>query len=186
MANRSKKVVLSTRIDGHLKAGLDLLAQSEDQTVVRVIERLVEDLLISSMVEVPFLKNGVKTTCSVMKVVDTLWTEDSFLFKIRIGSLGGIFTNNEVSFAANQILNNPDFAGEFDIYDGTDNLYENLGKPERDIRIDLEKAKEEWPYLSMYLAFLEKNKPMQPSYEEFKKLMNDIVKNAKSTPQPQP
>ena len=54
MANRSKKAVLSARVDPYLKAALELLAVSRNEKIVKILESCLENGMNDRIIANPF------------------------------------------------------------------------------------------------------------------------------------
>ncbi|UIP88639.1 hypothetical protein HU825_18585 [Pseudomonas phenolilytica] len=179
MANRSKKVVLSARVDPYLKAGIELLAASQRVKLVKLIEDFLEWGLESSKVDNPFGSRKNLPRISFLVVLEAIWTEDEVLFQLRAGALGGRIAGDDIFNAAFIVLSHETayFEGDFDVFGDLNGLTARMGlQPPAPLKVNLELVRQEWETIKAYVQFLAQNKPFQPSYEEYKTIMAKSVK----------
>ena len=175
MANRSKKAVLSARIDPYLKAGLEMLAASKDQKIVKLLEAFIQNGLERAIVVSPFhTPDYTPQKISFMDLLKAIWTEDEVLFKIRAGALGPEFAG-ETTWREARVATRCDyFKGDVDLY-GNLNGYEGKSAysvPEH-YSLNLDLIREEWPLIEGYVSFVQNNKPFEPSYDDYKRMRVD-------------
>ncbi|ROL66735.1 hypothetical protein BLX41_23065 [Pseudomonas protegens] len=171
MANRSKKVVLSARVDPYLKAALELLAASRKEKIVKVLETFIENGLQDLSVINPFLHEKPRTKISFMNVFVAIWTEDEVLYKVRAGALGPDYAGETLWRQAMVVVGHDYFKGDHDLYGGMNGLTEKWGyKADYNYSLNLELVRSEWSTIEDYVAFIENNKPFEPSYEDYKKM----------------
>ncbi|MDD2110645.1 hypothetical protein NP554_02360 [Pseudomonas asiatica] len=167
MANRSKKVVLSARIDGYLKAGLEMYAASREQKIVKVLETFLETGLDESYVDSPF--HDSKRTLQRITYLDMLkavWSEDEILFKVRAGALGRDYAGETAYRQAMTAI--ACFPGEVDLYGDLNGYIKQYGyESPRECLIDLERVRADWHLIEDYVAFLENNKPFEPTFGDY-------------------
>lgn len=171
MANRSKKVVLSARIEPYLKAALEMLAAAKNQKIVKLLETFLEVGLEATQVTSPF-HQGDGTKISYLSLFSAIWSEDEVLFKVRAGVLGPEYAG-EVIWRQAMVATNTYFQGDLDLYGDLNGLDGKAGYSaevcwQYDINIDL--IREEWPLIEEYVSFVENNKPFAPSYEDYKRM----------------
>ncbi|MGV8887714.1 MAG: hypothetical protein ACOH2P_06590 [Pseudomonas sp.] len=172
MANRSKKVVLSARVDPYLKAGLELLAASQNQKIVKLLETFLQNGLEDASVNSPFHAHADKREkISFMNLFKAIWTEDEVLFKVRAGALGPEYAGETTWREACVATGCDHFKGDVDLY-GNLNGYE--GKFAYSVpwsyELNIELIREEWPLIEGYVSFVENNKPFEPSYDDYKRM----------------
>ena len=169
MANRSKKVVLSARIDPYLKAALEMFAASQNKKIVKLLENFLENGLDAMDVDSPFLTQGNgNSKISFMSLFTAIWSEDEVLFKVRAGVLGPTYAGETMW---RQAMVATDFKGETDLYGDLNGYAGKFGYslPWKH-SLNLELIREEWPLIEGYVAFVENNKPFEPSYDDYKKM----------------
>lgn len=174
MANRSKKVMLSARVDPYLKVGLDLLAESRGIKMVKVLEAIIENGLSDATVKSD-LKSGVKSL-PFLTLLTAIWSEDEVLLRLRVGVLGPPFAG-ERSWRMSMVVTGSEyFRGDFDLFgdmNGMADTYEF--DPPRTQKLNLERAREEWSLVGEYVDFLESNKPIEPTYKQYKAMRVDAA-----------
>ncbi|WP_312974600.1 hypothetical protein [Stutzerimonas nitrititolerans] len=179
MANRSKKVVLSARVDPYLKAGIDLLAAAQRVKMVALMERFLEFGLEESQVENPFASKKNTPKISFLLVLQAIWTDDEVLFQLRAGALGAKISGDDIFDASFVVLSlEVDyFAGEDDIFGDLNGLTSRMGlAPVVPFKVNLPLVKEEWDSILAYVQFLKQNKPFQPTFDEYKTIMAKSLK----------
>lgn len=175
MANRSKKVVLSARIDPYLKAALEMFAASQNQKIVKLLETFLENGLDASEVDNPFpgSKNGGEKI-SFMSLFTAIWSDDEVLFKVRAGVLGPAYAGETTWREAMVVTGGDYFKGETDLYGDLNGQAEEFGySPPWKYSLNLDLIREEWPMVEGYVAFIENNKPFSPSYDDYKRMRVD-------------
>lgn len=172
MANRSKKVVLSVRVDPYLKAALELFASSQNEKIVKVLETCLENGLTDRDIRNPFKpRDEGQEKISFMIAFTAIWSENEVLYKLRAGTLGPDFAGEELSFISLLVMGHQYFDGDYDLFGDLNGASESFGfTPKRRPRVNLELVEQEWPVLEEYSRFLTNNKPFQPSFEDYKKM----------------
>lgn len=169
MANRSKKVVLSARVDPYLKAALELFATTRNQKIVKLLETFIEKGLSNIYVDDPLANE--KKDARYMDLFTAIWSEDEVVFKLRAGGFGMRFAGEKLWMIANVVLFDPYFAGGYKLYGDMNGMTARVGyKPPKDFSINLELVKGEWDLIVGYVDFLETNKPFTPSYDDYKRM----------------
>ncbi|MDX9677011.1 hypothetical protein [Pseudomonas zeae] len=166
MANRSKKVVLSTRIAPYLKSGLELCARARNMKIVETIEELIEHALMTNSIDSPFPdKNGVRGKASVLSVVEWLWNDDPIIYTLRLGFISDQLVDRETYVVCAETTT-ARFKGDFDLFEEPRKraTYQDVYKT---TALNIEKIREEWEDLCAYAKFVEANKPLKIDYEDF-------------------
>lgn len=177
MANRSKKVVLSARIAPYLKAALEMFAASQNEKIVKLMETFLESGLDEVNVVSPFhsdVKGGTKI--SFMTLFTAIWSEDEVVFKIRAGLLGPDYAGETMWRQAMVASGCERFKGVTDLYEDLNGWASRKGSgwvAPRPHFLNLEVIREEWPLIEDYVAFVENNKPFEPSYEDYKRMREE-------------
>lgn len=171
MANRSKKVVISARIEPRLKAALDLAASKLDEKIVTVLETFVEDGLNGIFVETNPFKGGLMpddSQINFMEVFDAIWDEDEVLFKLRAGAIGRAFCGERLFSEAQVVITSDEFKGDYDLF-GDLNGYTKIwgGKIDK-LFVNLERVREEWAQIEEFVTFRDNNDLTELSYDWFK------------------
>lgn len=170
MANRSKKVVLSARVDPYLKAALELLATSKNQKIVKLLEMFIEEGMDNTKIENPLKYDGKKV--DYMMVFQSIWTEDEVIYKLRAGALGSKFAGDELAKIATRVVDNNYFNGDYELFGDLNGMASKYGfAPPYPWKINIDLVKAEWDILNQYVSFLESNKPFSPSYDEYKNIL---------------
>lgn len=171
MANRSKKVVLSARVDPYLKAALELLAASRNEKIVKILESCLENGMNDRIITNPFKAPQKLEKISFMVAFTAIWSENETLYKLRAGTLGSDFAGEELSMVAMFINDDKYFDGEFDVFGDLNGSTEKFGfKPRIQPRVNLALVEKEWPIVEEYVRFLASNKPLQPGYADYKSM----------------
>jgi hypothetical protein len=172
MANRSKKVVLSARVDPYLKAALELFAASCNEKIVKILQTCVENGLSDQTVSNPIKRREKdKDEMSFMVAFTAIWSENEILYKLRAGSLGQDFAGEELATIAMFINGDTYFDGDFDVFGDMNGYSEAYGlKPYVQLMVNLPLVEDEWPIVEEYVKFLSNNKPFQPTYSDYKKM----------------
>tara|TARA_R110000822_G_scaffold173299_1_gene312891 strand:- start:1279 stop:1815 length:537 start_codon:yes stop_codon:yes gene_type:complete len=169
MANRSKKVVLSARVEPYLKAALELYAVSRNEKIVKVLERLIENGLADTLIPNPLARDARKG--SFMTVFRALWSEDEVIFHLRTGLLGAQFAGERMFAITETVIGNPYFKGDFDLIGDMNGM---AGQYDFELpyapAIDLALVKREWTLVCDYVDFLDNNKPFAPTYDDYKRM----------------
>ncbi|MGW8462465.1 hypothetical protein [Pseudomonas sp. CLCA07] len=170
MANRSKKVVLSARVDPYLKASLELAAAAKNQKIVKMLESILESGLDDLIIDNPFESETPKI--SFLFAFTAIWSESEALYKLRAGTLGPKFAGDDLAFAAFIIHSSNHFKGDFDLFGDLNGRINNANiKLSHKYMINLELLEAEWATVERYISFLAMNKPFEPSYEDFKRML---------------
>ncbi|CAM3693787.1 hypothetical protein SAMN05216475_0532 [Pseudomonas synxantha] len=172
MANRSKKVMLSARIEPYLKAGIELAAVAKNEKIVKLMEQFIEIGLEDLVVDNPF-KLMTLEKIDFMFVFKCIWSEDEPTLKLRAGGLGEGFAGSYLSRLAGWVLSDDYFKGEFDLYGDLNgvSLGEKSSAPNVKINIDL--VRSEWSMINSYYEFLDSNKPFHPAYSDYKRMVHE-------------
>lgn len=185
MANRSKKVVLSARIEPYLKDGLELYARLNKMKIVEALEQILEDAQTSHGVQNPFIKKGGhphKTATTIHGLISHIWSPDSAIYLLRRGYIGSHMCDEREYLMAVETMSKR-FSGGFDIYEEAKKKYAEYGHewimayP----LIDLEKVKAEWPYLQKWAEFAINSKPAVVDYSDYLRI---IAKGDPEAPKP--
>ncbi|CAI8856464.1 Phage protein [Pseudomonas jessenii] len=175
MANRSKKVVLSARIDPYLKAALELLAASRSEKIVKLLESFIENGLYDIEVTAPVVLNRANQgheKVSFMNLFTAIWSEDEVLYKVRAGVLGPQYAGETIWRQALVASVEDCFKGADDLYGDLNGLTKKLGfSISGCYKLNMDLIREEWPIIESYVAFVENNKPFEPSYTDYKKML---------------
>lgn len=167
MANRSKKAMLSARVDPYLKVGLDLLAESRGVKTVKVLETILENGLSDAMVRCD-LKPGEKLL-SFMLVLTAIWSDDEAILRLRAGELGPPVANERTWKISSVIREEGCFRGDDDLFGDMNGTAEKYGLvPPTCPKLNLDRVRSEWEMVGDYVDFLENNKPIEPTYEQYK------------------
>jgi hypothetical protein len=170
MANRSKKVVLSARIDPFLKSGIDVLSELTNEKIVKLLESFIESGLNDQVVKNPFSDAPGNKEISLMQLLQSLWTEDEVLHQLRLGLLSGLgvkCSNDELCAITAVVLENKRFKGECDLFDGVTTLSEEPESVRFRYMVDIGRVKDEWETLKTYSMFAKNNRPLTISYDQF-------------------
>lgn len=169
MANRSKKVMLSARIEPYLKSGIEMASAARNEKIVKLMERFIEIGLEDLTVDNPFKVTSLEKV-DFMFVFKSIWSDDEPTLKIRAGGLGESFAGEYLSRLAGWVLNDEYFKGDFDLYGDLNgvSIGEKASAPYKLVNIEL--IRNEWGMINSYYDFLESNKPFHPSYADFKRM----------------
>ncbi|MFV3305806.1 hypothetical protein ACNFBT_11050 [Pseudomonas sp. NY15181] len=168
MANRSKKVVLSARVEPYLKAALELYATSTNEKIVKVLERFIETCLSDAQIENPL--NGYKKGY-FMTIFTAIWSEDEVIFNLRAGLMGSKFSSDRLFHLAMTVVGDHRFKGDFDLFGDLNGMAERFEFVQPyEAKIDLGLVRSEWDVLVAYVDFLENNKPFCPTYDDYKRM----------------
>jgi len=172
MANRSKKAVLSARVDPYLKAALESLAVSRNEKIVKILESCLENGMNDRIIANPFKTPQKKLEkVSFMVAFAAIWSENETLYKLRAGTLGPDFAGEELSMVAMFINGDKYFDGEFDVFGDLNGSKDTFGfEPRMQPRVNLALVEREWPIVEEYVRFLSNNKPLQPGYADYKSM----------------
>lgn len=176
MANRSKKTVLSSRVEPYLKAGIEMAAVARNVKIVKLLEQFIEVGLDDLTIDNPFKVIKPEKT-SFLQILKCVWTDDEVLFKLRSGGLGPDFAGEELFFVHNVIMSEEYFRGDYDLYGDLNGLSKRYEYHPSKRLVDLDKIKDEWPLINTYCNFLATNRPLYLDYLEYKtKVSGAIVK----------
>ncbi|EJM77917.1 hypothetical protein [Pseudomonas sp. GM60] len=175
MANRSKKVVISARIDPQLKDALDIAASKLNKKIVKLLEELVEVGLAELTVQNPFRGGHLPDggDMNFMTVFEAVWDQDEVVFKLRAGTIGPDFCGETISRQAKVVIGSERFKGEYDLFGDLNGHTALWGGTYEKHYVNLELVKKEWPIIESYIAFLDSNQPLVVSYEDYKKMRGD-------------
>lgn len=180
MANRSKKVVLSARVDPYLKAALELLAASKNEKIVKTLEMFIENGLNDYYVKNPF-KDDEPTKTPFINVFTAIWVDDEVRYKLRAAMIGPHLAGETLWRQGLVVTTYDYFKGKEPLYGDLNGLGEKWGyKPDREYFLNFQLIRDEWPLIEEYVTFLENNKPFEPDYDDYKKMRNSA--NVKSAP----
>lgn len=175
MANRSKKAVLSARIDPFLKAGLELAATTQNEKIVALLESGIQGVLSTTAVDDPFGEKPDDKT-SFISLMKKIWSDDEVVYKLRVGGLGFKYAELETVDVATLVANSDYFKGDFKLFgDLTVNRLKVNYMP-KNISVDLELVRAEWETLHEYARFIQRNKSLEVNYQSFK----TMIKSSKS------
>lgn len=176
MANRSKKVVLSARVDPYLKDGLEIFARMKNKKIVETLEELIEGAVNDINIDNPFLyweKQVVphaSKRITLGRLMSLVWSPDETIFHLRLSRLGNEYFDEAGFLACAEAWDNKYFQGEDDVFEYTQNV---LGLPNplyrKTLNLDLIRA--EWDTLKSYASFLVANKPLIVTYEQYKAML---------------
>lgn len=173
MANRSKKVVLSARVDPYLKAALELMAASQKEKIVKLLETFIENGMNDWYIANPF-KDGEKAP--FLNVFTAIWTEDEVVYKLRAAVAGAQFAGETLWRQGLVVLSDDYFKGTEPLYGDLNGLEEKWKyKPDREYRLNFDLIRQEWPLIEEYVTFLENNKPFEPAFADYKKMRRDSL-----------
>ncbi|MCW8275557.1 hypothetical protein IMF27_07455 [Pseudomonas sp. PCH199] len=172
MANRSKKVVISARIDPQLKDALDIAASKQNEKIVKLLEEFVEIGLGTLTLPNPFREGKIRfgNEINFLEVFEAVWDPDEVLFKLRAGAIGPEFCGETLSRQAKVVIGSEYFKGEYDLFDDLNGHTQIWGGTYDKHYVNLELVKKEWPIIESYIAFLDNNQPLVVSYEDYKKM----------------
>ncbi|HCT7937619.1 TPA: hypothetical protein OT881_005845 [Pseudomonas aeruginosa] len=165
MANRSKKVVLSARIDPYLKAGIELAASSSREKIVAFLEYCIRNGMSSIAVNNPFVEADVKVPFEMF--FSSVWSDDEVLYKLRVGCLGPEYADRTLVEVGLIVVAEKHFAGDYDLYGDLNGNAAKLGYKAKRIMIDLEKVRMEWDVINEYAEFRIKNGRINVSYDKY-------------------
>lgn len=175
MANRSKKAVLSARIDPFLKAGLELAATTQNEKIVALLEYGIQGVLSTTVVDDPFGDKPDDKTSFIL-LMEKIWSEDEIVYKLRVGGLGFKYAELETVDVATLVSNDDYFKGDFKLFGDLKVNRSKVNYMPANISIDLELVREEWSTLNEYVKFIQRNKSLDVNYHSFK----TMIKNNKS------
>lgn len=170
MANRSKKVVLSARIDPFLKSGIDVLSELTNEKIVKLLESFIESGLNDQVVKNPFSDSPENKEISLMQLLQSVWSEDEILYQLRLGvlsKLGVKCSSDEVCVITATVLENKRFKGERDLFDGVTTLSKGPESVRFKYMVDIGRIMDEWETLKTYSVFSKNNRPLTISYDQF-------------------
>lgn len=171
MANRSKKVVISARIEPRLKAALDIAAGKLDEKIVTVLETFVEEGLNGIYVEKnPFWGGLMPSNSQInfMEVFDAVWDEDKVLFELRAGTIGPAFCGERLSRQAQVVIGSDYFKGEDDLFGDLNGYTDIWGGDIEKHFVNLDLVRKEWTYIDEFLSFVDMNGLTEVSYDFYK------------------
>lgn len=172
MANRSKKVVISARIEPYLKAALDTAAAARNEKIVKVLETVIEEGLNEMFVPNPFQGGSLEGgEINFMAAFEAIWSEDEVLFKLRSGAMGPRFSGETLWRQASVVVTSEYFKGDYDLYGDLNGYAKKLSATCKKYLVNLDLVRGEWPLIEGYISFLDANKNLSPSYEAYKKIL---------------
>lgn len=172
MANRSKKAVISARIDPFLKAGLELAATTQNEKIVALLECGIQGVLSTTLVDDPFGETADAKT-SFLQLMKNIWSEDEVIYKLRVGSLGYKYADMETVDMATLVANNIYFMGDFNLFGDLSVGRKKIGYFPAEIWLDLDLIRDEWDLISGYVKFIERNKGLDVDYDGFKSMIKN-------------
>jgi hypothetical protein len=176
MANRSKKVVLSARVDPYLKAALEMAASSRNEKIVKLLEAFVGDGLEGITIDRPsfFKTPGIAgKKINLMMLFKSIWTDDEVLFRLRQGILSPALAGEEAHLEAWVVYQQEEFKGDDDVFGNLNGMTERYEfSVAETVTVNLNAVKDQWPLIQQYVRFLLNNKPFEPTYAEFKQMAN--------------
>ena len=182
MANRSKKVVLSARIEPRLKAALDIAAMKLEDMVVKVLEDFVADglkrITVDGGLQRVFSEKSLlwgdlvpaNSQMGFMEVFDAVWDEDVVLFELRAGVVGADFCGEMLVRQAQVVIGSDYFKGEYDLFGDLNGLAEMFGGELEKQFVNLALVKKEWHWIESYAAFMKVNELVDLPYEYYKQM----------------
>ncbi|OQR35195.1 hypothetical protein BWR15_14740 [Pseudomonas sp. T] len=176
MANRSKKVVLSARVEPYLKDGLELYARLYRMKIVEALEQILEDAQHSHNVDNPFLKpekESFKNKTSLSVVLGDIWSSDSLIYVLRRGYIGSHMCDEQEFMVAVETMSKR-FSGDFDIFEQAKHKYAKHGREWVLVypKIDLDRVRAEWPYLQKWAEFAINSKPAVVDYDDYLRIIS--------------
>lgn len=169
MANRSKKVILSARIDPSLKAGIELAAASQKEKIVAFLEYCIQGGLSTLVIADPFGKErGKQTAFSLFH--SSVWSEDEVVYKLRVGYLGPDYAPLDLVDAAAVVNSEKCFSGDYDLYGDLNGNVKKLDLIAPNVRVNIDKIKREWKLILEYVEFKKKNIHLNVDYEKYLEL----------------
>lgn len=172
MANRSKKAVISARIDPFLKAGLELAATTQNEKIVALLECGIQGVLSTTLVDDPFGETADAKT-SFLQLMKNIWSEDEVVYKLRVGGLGFKYADMETVDMATLVANNIYFMGDFNLYGDLSVKKRKVGYLPAEVWLDLDLIRDEWDFISGYVKFIERNKGLDVDYHGFKSMIKN-------------
>lgn len=172
MANRSKKAVISARIDPFLKAGLELAATTQNEKIVALLECGIQGVLSTTLVDDPFGETADAKT-SFLQLMKNIWSEDEIVYKLRVGCLGFKYADMEVVDMATLVANSSYFMGDFNLFGDLNLSRKKISYFPSEILLDLDLVREEWDLISGYIKFIERNKGLDVDYDGFKSMIKN-------------
>lgn len=176
MANRSKKSVLSARVDPFLKAGLELAASTQNEKIVALLENGIQGVLSSTLVDDPFGENQNDKT-SFIEIMKKIWSDDEIVYKLRVGGLGYKYSELEAVDVATLVANDDYFKGDFNLFGDLKVNRSKVNYMPTIISIDLELVRDEWDTLNEYVKFIQKNTSLDVNYHGFKAMIKKTKSN---------
>ncbi len=173
MANRSKKAVISARIDPLLKAGLEMAATSQREKIVALLEYGISGVLTSTAIADPF--SGEKGTQTAhLLLMQKVWSDDEVVYKLRIGSLGFLYADKETVDIATLVTTDEYFKGDFDLFGDLNGLLDpEIDQTVPKMLLDLDRVKAEWDFVFGYVQFVYRNRGLKSNYHDFKTMVNN-------------
>ena len=172
MANRSKKAVISARIDPYLKAGLELAATSQKEKIVALLEYGIRGVLGTILVEDPFGEGSEKQT-SFALFFNNVWSEDEVVYKMRLGYLGEKFADKVDADMATLVVKDDYFKGDFDLFGDLNGNAKEMGLVPPTVLINLDLVRAEWDTIFGYVLFVHRNRGLLSNYHDFKKMVEN-------------
>jgi hypothetical protein len=173
MANRSKKTVLSVRIEPSAKAALDMLAAIRQESLPVVIEELLSQAFEQqAILAPPFIKKthvSPSGTIGLGHLMRFIWVDDPELFKLRLHLLEPTALSERDQTVTGTVFKN------LDIFRGDDHLFD--GKARQMVsdspaipKLSLSLVRLYWPLLNEYARFLATNS-MNVSFADYVDLL---------------
>jgi len=171
MANRSKKAVISARIDPFLKAGLELAATTQNEKIVALLEYGIQGVLSTTLVNDPFGETADAQTSFIL-LMKNIWSEDEVVYKLRVGSLGFQYADLETVDMATLVANDEYFKGDFKLFGNLKVNREKVKYFPAEISLNIDLVREEFGVIADYVKFMQRNKGLNFNYHGFKKMIN--------------
>ena len=148
MASRSKKTVLSVRIDPVAKASLDVAANMHKQSTTKFVEQLIETVMRQQVAP----PTGEKVELGPL--IASLMTDDDLIYKLRLYAVlpEGLSAKEQVILKA--VFDNPN------IFEGTDQyLPPSIAQPKKTpcTSVSIARVRLFWPLLAEYADFMSNN-----------------------------
>lgn len=171
MANRSKKTVLSARIEPYLKDGLELYARLRGKKIVEALEETLEEVQQGFRVRNPFRADGntFETKVALSTLIAWIWSDEPILYRLRLGFMGSEYCDAETFLIATEVMGNERFRGVNDIFDSTKKQTRHFGF-EFDViypKVNIGRVLEEWKHLEEYAQFAIRSRPAMVQYDDY-------------------
>lgn len=175
MAVRKKSEIIHLRVDPVCKLLLEGMANVEQITATRVIERLITQAAgkiaieeVDYVIDASVLNNGTLTLKDAIEMAFN--SREPLLTKLRLYYLAyEVLTFRDKEITAAIILNHDLFGGQEDIFAAVEEMINEEGLSVIP-RISLEKIRSHMDSLESFAEFKEKNQTLRVSYKEYLKI----------------